>query len=115
MPLDRDTKVVGYFAFASPTQVVCSGAACVIAGSESSMREFLSELSPGAPPTHTIRKTRFSEIVVGMNHGALYAFDRESFSRFYPLALEAGMPVANPDFDAARARGERFLILQPLA
>ena len=39
--LERDTKVIGYFAYASPEAVVCSGKACVIAGSEAAMRACL--------------------------------------------------------------------------
>ena len=111
---DRDSKVIGYFALASPTEVVCTGPACVIASSEASMRAFISEVSPAADSRHTIRKTRFSEIVTGMQHGAAYAFEEESFRRFYPLAVEIGLPVAQADFDAARKRGERFIILQPM-
>ena len=31
--------------------------------------------------------------------GAPYAFDQESFTRFYPLAVDAGIPVAKPDLN----------------
>ena len=61
-----------------------------------------------------IHKTRFAEIVAGLKRGAPYAFDETSFGRFYPLAVETGLPVANPDFSAAQARGDRFLTLRLL-
>ena len=112
MSVERDSKVIGYFAYASPVEVVCTDTACVIAGSEAAMREFLAELDPGSATRHAIRKTRFGEIVTGMKRGAPYAFDEEAYGRFCPLALEAGIPVAQVDFAAARKRGERFIKLQ---
>jgi hypothetical protein len=113
MSAERDSRVIGYFAYASPVEVVCTGEACVIAGSEATMRSFLAELDAGRATRHTIRKTRFGEIVTGMKHGAAYAFDEEAYGRFFTLALEAGLPVAPVDFAAAQKRGERFIKLQP--
>ncbi len=113
MSADRDSKVIGYFAYASPVEVVCTGAACVIAGSEAAMREFLAELHPTGAGRHTIRKTRFAEILSGMRLGASYAFDEEAYGRFLPLAQGAGVPAVQVDFAAARERGDRFIKLQP--
>jgi hypothetical protein len=113
MKAERDSKVVGYFAYASPVEVVCSDTACVIAGSEAAMREFLAGMHTTGVMRHTIRKTRFGEILTGMRSGAPYAFDEVAYARFFPLALEAGLPVAQVDFAAARDRGERFIKLQP--
>jgi len=56
-----DSKVIGYFAYSSPRAVVCSEKACVISGSEVAMRAYLQDL--GAQGGHTIRKTRFGEIM----------------------------------------------------
>ena len=77
------------------------------------MRAILAELHPGGATRHTIRKTRFGEILTGMKVGAPYAFDEEAYARFLPLALEAGLPVSQVDFPAARDRGERFIKVQP--
>jgi len=41
MSLDIDSKVIGYFAFNSPLEVVCEGDAGVISGSEQDMRNYL--------------------------------------------------------------------------
>ena len=113
MSADRDSKVIGYFAYASRVEVVCTGDACVVAGSEAAMRAFLTELNPTGAGSHTIRKTRFAEILSGMRLGGSYAFDEEAYSRFLPLAQEAELPAAEADFAAAHERGDRFIKLQP--
>jgi len=114
MASDRDSKVIGYFAYVSPAEVVCTGDACVISGSESAMRDYLIELNPDGEGMHTIRKTRFGEIMFGIRSGAAYAFDEEAYSRFYPLAREAGLHVAEADFETARSRGDRFFTVRVL-
>ncbi len=95
---DRDTKVIGYFAYLSPTEVTCDREACVIAGSEEAMRRYLVTSNPENAEKHTIKKTRFREIMKGMSLGGSYAFDEEAYSRFYPLALEVEIPVSPADF-----------------
>lgn len=68
---ERETKVVGYFAYFSPTQVVCSDvAACVVAGSIQAMEEYLAEIDPRRAPKATVKKTRFGEIKRGLQLGA---------------------------------------------
>ncbi len=98
----RDGKVIGYFAYASPQAVVCSGKACVIAGSEASLRRYISER--GAGGKRTVRKTRFGEIMRGLRLGAAYAFDEESYGRFLPLGREAGLQLADGDFNKHEGR-----------
>lgn len=102
-----DSKVIGYFAYASPQAVVCTGKACVISGSEQAMRSYLSEQS--GSKRHTIRKTRFGEIMQGLSLGAAYAFDEESYGRFLPLGREAGLALSDADFSR---RKERFFTVQ---
>lgn len=56
---DRNRKVIGYFAFASPTEVVCTGDhgdACVISGSVRAMKAFLKEIDPDDQKGHTVKK-----------------------------------------------------------
>jgi hypothetical protein len=109
---DRDTRVIGYFAYLSPTDLVCTDTdACVIAGSGEAMQQYLSEMAPSTAGA-SVRKTRFVEILRGLNLGAAYAFDNESYARFYPLAREAGLDVAQPDFDEERKRGNRFFTVR---
>ena len=82
-------KVIGYFAYSSPEAVVCSGKACVISGSESAMRQYISEQEPKGGKRHTIRKTRFGE--------------------FLPLGRQAGLALADANF---KKHKKRFLTVQ---
>jgi hypothetical protein len=69
--LERDTKVVGYFAYLSPTQVVCSDVdACIISGSIKALEEYLAETEPLGVSKATVKKTRFGEIRRGLQLGA---------------------------------------------
>lgn len=114
MASDRDSKVIGYFAYVSSAEVVCTGDACVVSGSEAAMRDYVVELEQERAAMHTIRKTRFAEIMFGIRSGAAYAFDEQAYSRFCPLAREAGLHVAEADFEAAKSRGDRFFIVRVL-
>ena len=110
----RDAKVVGYFAYLSAMQVVCTDVdACVVSGTRSVMEQYVAELYPAGATKATVKKTRFGEILRGLQLGAAYAFDKESYARFYPLALDAGLPVAAADFDDPRHQGTRFFTVRP--
>lgn len=112
----HETRVIGYFAYLSPTEVVCSDAdACVVSGSIEAMRQYLAEADPRRAIKATVKKTRFGEIRRGLELGAAYAFDRESYARFYPLAVEASLPVADADFEGHNERGERFFTVRLVA
>ncbi len=103
----RESKVIGYFAYSSPRAIVCSGKACVISGSEAAMREYIVEM--GGEGRHTVRKTRFGQIMQGLTLGGAYAFDEESYGRFLPLGREAGLALADADF---RKRKKRFFTVE---
>ena len=112
---DRSRKVIGYFAFASPTEVVCTGDAgdaCVISGSVRAMKAFLSKIDPDGQKGHTVKKTRFGEILRGLKLGASYGFDKESYKKFYPLALKEGIPVSEANFEEMKSKGFRFFTVQ---
>ena len=114
MSADRDSKVIGYYALASIRDIVCSGGGCVIAGFEVSLQAFVEGFDVDIARTCTIHKARFGEIVAALKRGAPYAFEEASWARFFPLAVEVGLPGADLDFAAARARGECFLIFHLL-
>ena len=103
---DANSKVIGYFAYSSPQAIVCSGKACIISGSEDAMRQYLSRM--GSAAKHTVRKTRFGEIMRGLSLGAAYAFDEESYGRFLPLGREAGLALSDADF--SRRKGRFFTV-----
>jgi len=75
-----DHRVIGFFAHFPGGEVICD--ACIIAGSETKMRDCVSRMSLKGGPT--IRKTRFGEIRKGIGLGAAYCFDEEAYSRFQP-------------------------------
>ncbi len=109
----HDSKVIGYFAYASRNEVVCTdGAACVITGSQKSMATYIKEIDPNNLKNHTIRKTRFGEIMQGILFGAAYAFDEEAYNRFYPLARDEGLDVQSADFESQKLKGMRFFTVQ---
>ena len=105
-----DKKVMGYFAFYPPLDVLCDGDACVIAGSESLMKGYI-ESRGKAGSNFRIKKTRYSEIAHGLSAGAAYAFDEESYKRFYPIANRHGYSLGDEVFPKADC-GFHFIIIR---
>jgi len=109
----NDTKVIGVFAYRARTEVVCTDVdACVIAGSEEAMRRHFEEVHSRSADELTIRKTRFGEIVQGLLAGGAYAFDQEAYTRFFPLARDLGIPVAQADFPSEPDPERRFFTVR---
>lgn len=92
---DDSSRVIGYFAFASKTELICDGDSCVIAGLEADLKKYVSNLRPGEC---TLKKTRFGEIMRGLKYGAAYSFDEIAYNRFYPLAKKEGLELGPEDF-----------------
>ena len=109
---ERHSRVVGYFAYVPPNAVVCTGRACLVAGSEATMRDYIKESMPDSWQRNVIKKIRFGELLHGMDLGSAYAFDEEAYGRYYALAREEGIPAWETDFEEARARGQRFLMIE---
>ncbi len=112
---DRNKKVIGYFAFASPTEVVCTKEppyGCLIVGSVGAMKSFLTELDPDGVQRHTIKKTRFGEVLSGLKMGAAYAFDERTYKTFFPLARKEGIPVEEANFIEMKKKGFQFFTVQ---
>ncbi len=110
---DIDSKVIGHFAFSSPMGVVCDGDACVISGSEEAMRHYIKSALTESSKGVTIKKTRFGEIIQGMEKGAPYAFDEQSYNRFYPLANKTGFNLKEEDFTVQTETGFHFVVIRP--
>jgi len=113
MSLDDNSKVIGYFAIVPPVDVLCEGDACVIAGSEMSMKKYLSTLAPNSLAKFQVKKTRFGEILEGMQRGAPYAFDEASYNRFYPIANKNGFDLQQEDFSVPTETGRHFVVIRP--
>ncbi len=95
-------KAVGFFAYFPGGNVICDGDSCVITGSVKKMKKLLSEYGKHDIGNVVIKKTRFKEIRTGMEFGAAYSFDEESYNRFQPAALKAGIDVGPEDFSEKR-------------
>jgi len=113
MSVDDESKVIGYFAFVPPSEALCEGDACVIAGSESSIKEYLSSMAPDSTKQFRIKKTRFGEILQGMKRGAPYAFDETSYNRFFPIANKFGFNLKEEDFSVPTETGRHFVLIRP--
>ena len=85
------TKVIGYYARLRGTKLFCSGPACIIASSESALKEAIRTINPEDVKQCTIRKTRLEDILAGLAYGSPYAFDPGAYQRFYPLAYKEGL------------------------
>lgn len=107
--LDIDSKVIGFFAYTPSTDTICDGDACIIAGSETTMKSYIASILPKNTTKTIIKKTRFIEIVQGMSKGGHYAFDEDSYNRFYPLANKRGFNLQEEDFSVLNASGKHFV------
>jgi hypothetical protein len=112
MSNERDTKVIGYYGMSASQQIICTGGAALVAGSEAAVRKFAEEYDAAIAQGCSFHKIRFGDMLPGLYRGAPYAFDEVSYARFYPVAGEAGLPVKPADFAAAQDQGHRFLIFQ---
>ncbi len=112
----RDSKIIGYFAYTSPGNAVCTDVdACVIAGSARAMEDHLSNDPEMGGERVVVKKTRFGEILQGLHAGAAYGFDEEAYARFLPLAREEGIPVAEWDVEGQRTSGGKFFTVRPVS
>ena len=90
----KDKEVIGYFAYNSGTLYsVCDGDACVIAGSAKALNGYVSKLSKGKITDYRVKKTKYGEIVKGLQLGGAYTFDKRAYRRFYSIAKEDGLNV----------------------
>lgn len=79
------SKIIGYFSYTAAGNVSCDGDACIIAGSEELIKQYLEKM-PKSSQRDIIKKTRFGEIIEGLRRGGEYAFDEESYKRFLHFA-----------------------------
>ena len=106
-------KVIGYFAASKGGDVAWDGPACIVAGSYKTLKAYLDITAPKSSAEMKIRKTWFSDIMTGMKMGGAYAFDRESYGKFAPLAREAGMDCEDFDFKPDADGGMKFCTIFP--
>jgi hypothetical protein len=93
----KETKVLGFVAVVpGGVDVLCDGDSCVVAGSEKAMKQYIEMSTAGDGDVRfRVTKARYGHVLRAMKLGGAYSFDRESFSRFCPLAREDGIEVAD--------------------
>jgi len=96
----KDKEVIGYLAVHQSQGFLCDGEACIIAGSESTMRSYIKSLSEQAHKFQ-VKEVLFGGILKGMSVEGLYAFDETSYGRFLPLANKNGFTLTKQDFPSA--------------
>ena len=92
-PRDRDSRVLGFFAYAGPEEVFRFEEACVIAGSRERLEACLAIHPELRDASLALAKIRFADVHAGLDAGAAYALDEEAFERFAPLARDAGIDI----------------------
>jgi hypothetical protein len=105
-----ENKIIGYFAVHSSQEILCDGYKCIIAGSQSALHKYIKS-SHGTGSEYQIRKTRLGEILEGISLGGAYAFDKESYSVFYPLANQHGFNLKNEAFPLTES-GKHFVVVK---
>ena len=86
----KSREAIGYFAYTKAGEICCDGEACIIAGSEELMKSYLREMG-GDTDKDIIEQTYFDEIIGGIEKGGAYAFDKESYDRFFCIAELKGI------------------------
>lgn len=109
----NEGKVIGYFSMKTKTDLFCDGNALVVTGTEENLKSAMELNGITDLSSQRIRKTRFRDIMNGINFGAAYAFDELAYSRFAPIAEQYGIPVQDFDFTPSEEGRIKFLILDP--
>lgn len=108
-------KVIGYFLYSTRGNVLCDGDACIIADTEERINFYKMNMKLSDKTLDIVRKTRFGEIIAGLEAGGAYALDREAYVRFFPLAKQYGLDeLPEPDnfFSQEPASGMHFIRIQ---
>ena len=105
-------KVIGYYSYLDQERVICSGDACIIASTDQAMLEHALIIDPTCKDSLKIRKTRFGDILKGLQAGAAYAFDQESYERFQPFAIDEGLNISDISFTDTDKLENGFLVIR---
>ena len=112
IPLGSGSRVLGVYAHAAPDEVLRFEEACLIAGSRERLRAYLQSRPQLRNVALVISKIRFADVHAGLDAGASYAFDKEAFERFAPLARDAGIDVAETFPEPTDRENEAFSFLK---
>ena len=84
-------KIVGYFSYSGTGNVFCDGDACIISATEELMHSYIKKMIFNHNERDIVKKTRLSEIINGLRQGGAYAFDRDSYAKFFSLVEKQGL------------------------
>ena len=107
-----ETKVIGFISYIEKTDPLCSGDACIIAGSERSMRTYILRNNSDVADRYKVTKARYGDIIAGLQLGGAYAFDKESYKKFQPIAIQEGCDLSNLNFDEKSIQEGKFLVIR---
>jgi hypothetical protein len=68
----------------------CEHGACIVAGTQSALNKYFKESTTDSNEFDK-RKTRFFEVIEGIELGGVYALDKESLKVFKPIAKKLGI------------------------
>ena len=108
-------KIVGYFAHSKKGYAFCDGDACIISGTEALMFSYIKAMLSNKKNKNIVKKTKFGEIVSGLERGGAYAFDKEAYLKFFSIAEEYGLndlPEPNSLFLEPSPTGLHFIRIQ---
>jgi hypothetical protein len=111
---DPSKKAIGYFALRKgSTNMLCDGDALVIAGSQQLMTRYIVKLADDRLSNYQVKKTRYGEIMQGMQMGGVYTFDRVAFNKFLPRLQVEGKNIAEIKFaDAPKPHDDAVRLIR---
>ena len=113
---EKDTKVLGYVAIIAGTQsILCIGESCIVAASEEKMKEYIRKDPNSNKLKFEFSKARFGHVRLAMSLGGAYAFDKDSYIRFYALGILEGLnlnPFPNVQNLKPNPKTQTFMMIQ---
>lgn len=107
--MNNEMKVIGVFAHKGMRAICIEEDSCLIAGSQEKMEEYIK--AQGMENIFQIKKTRYGEIKRGMNMGASYSFDEESYERFYKYGKMEGLEINEWNKEEA-GKGKKYMTIR---
>lgn len=97
MAHEEFTKVIGFYAYLQDQSPFLKGPACIIASSESALKEAIRTANPKDVRHCTIRKARLIDVLEGIVSNVSFAFDQSAYQRFYSLAKKGLKDLPKPE------------------
>ena len=79
-------KIIGYFSYTKSGNVFCDGDSCIILNSKKLIHQLLKAKASIDSEQDLIKKTTFGEVIKGIELGASYILDKDSYNIFHAIA-----------------------------